>query len=90
MAKRLARSPQVAEALQRGELTISQARKVAATVATLRRLVDRPDGLIDGQDGDSVVSNVIVDGVPQLVCEAMGAVSEDDPRLDALCVVWLR
>jgi len=47
----------------------------------LRRHVDRPDGLVDGQDGEQVVTAVVVDGVRQLVCEALGGLADDDPRL---------
>ncbi|MCW2614817.1 MAG: endonuclease [Frankiales bacterium] len=84
LAKRLGRCAQVAAALDAGRLTIAQARKVAAAVGTLRRHVDRPDGLVDGHDGETVVANVVLDGVRQVVCEALGGLDDDDPRLLSL------
>lgn len=84
LARRLARTPLVQAALGAGSMTVAQARKVAAAVATLRRHVDRPDGLIDGADGDLVVRTVVVEGVRQLVCEALGGLADDDDRLRGL------
>ena len=81
LARRLARTPQVQQALRASSVTIAQARKVAAAVATVRRHVDRPDGLIEGFQGDLVVRTVVVDGVLQLACEALGGLADDDERL---------
>ena len=84
LAKRLSRTPQVQQALRQGSVTISTARKLAAAMATARRHLDRPDDLIDGTDGQAVITNVIIDGVRQLVCEAHAGLDEHDPRLSAL------
>ena len=84
LAKRLSRTPQVQAALHDGTVTIGAARRVAAAMATARRHLDRSDGLIDGVDGEAVITNVLVDGVRQLVCEAHAGLESDDPRLGAL------
>jgi len=84
LAKRLSRTPQVQDALREGTVTIGAARRIAAAMATVRRYLDRPAGLIDGADGHEVITNVVVDGVRQLVCEAHAGLDDDDPRLSAL------
>jgi hypothetical protein len=84
LARRLGAFPQVAQALRDSRLSVQGARQVAAALTRLRRHVDRPDGLIDGQDGGQVVTAVVIDGVLSLVCEAMGGLSPDNPRLSGL------
>lgn len=84
LARQLDRCPQMRDALHDGALTVQQARKVVAAVGTARRHLDRPDGLVDGADGEQVVRNVVVDGVRQVVCEALAGLDDGDPRLAAL------
>jgi len=84
LARQLSRTPLVGRALRQGTVTITTARKLAAAMATARRHLDRPDGLIDGADGQAVITSVIVDGVRQLVCQAHAGLDEHDPRLHAL------
>ena len=60
---------------------MSVAARISAALAKLRPFVDRPDGLIDGQPGDEVVSAVVTDGVRGAVCQALGGLTDDDPRL---------
>jgi len=84
LAKRLSRHPGVQDAVQSGQLPVPAAARVSATLAKLRPLVDRPDGLIDGQPGDAVVTAVIVDGVLALIGQALGGLPEDDPRITGL------
>lgn len=84
LARRLGAFPHVAQALRDSRLSVQGARQVAAALTRLRRHVDRPDGLIDGQDGEQVVTAVVVDGVLSLVCEALGGLASDDPRLSGL------
>ena len=84
LARRLSRTPLVGQALREGSVTIATARKLAAAMATARRHLDRPDGLIDGADGEAVITNVIVNGVRQVVCQAHAGLDEHDPRLPAL------
>jgi len=84
LARRLSSMPQVASALAEGRLSVAAATTVAKSLAALRRHVDRPDALIDGQPGDEVLTAVVVDGVLDVVCEARGGLADDDPLL-----VWL-
>lgn len=84
LARRLGRAPQIAAALTGGRLTISQATRVGAAMATVRRHLDRPDGLIQGRNGEQVVTNVVTHGVRQVVCEAFGGLADTDPRLTAM------
>ena len=81
LARRLAGFPLVQSALLDRRLSVEVGRRVIAALTKLRRHVDRPDGLIDGQDGELVVTAVVTDGVRQLVCEALGGLADDDQRL---------
>ncbi len=81
LARRLGGLPLVSAELSARRLSVQGARRVAAALTQLRRHVDRPDGLIDGQNGQQVVTAVIVDGIRQLVCEAHGGLEEDSPLL---------
>ena len=81
LARRLAGFPQVQAALLERRLSVEVGRRLIAALSKLRRHVDRPDGLIDGQDGELVVTAVVLDGVRQLVCEALGGLADDDQRL---------
>ncbi len=84
LARRLATLPCLRSAVETGLLSMAAAARVASALVTVRRFVDRPDGRIDGQDGEVVVEAVVVDGVRQLVCEALGGLDDHDPRLLAL------
>jgi hypothetical protein len=46
--------------------------------------VDRPDGSIDGQDGEQALLAVIGHGIRALLCQAWGGLDDDDPHLAAL------
>jgi hypothetical protein len=81
LARRLAAFPMLADAVRDGHLSVAVAERVGKALATLRRHVDRPDGLIDGQDGEQAVSGVVANGIRMLVGEALGGVEDDDPRL---------
>lgn len=81
LARRLGAFPQVQAALTQRRLSVDVGRRIAAALSKLRRHLDRPDGLVDGQDGEQVVTAVVLDGVRQLVCEALGGLADDDPRL---------
>ena len=84
LARRLGSFPQVQAALLQRRLSVDVGRRIVAALSKLRRHVDRPDGLVDGQDGEQVVTAVVLDGVRQLVCEALGGLADDDPRLELL------
>ncbi len=81
LARRLPGLPVVAAELAAQRLSVSTAQRLAAALSKLRRHVDRPDGLIDGQDGQQVVTAVVVDGVRQLICEAHGGLADDSALL---------
>ncbi|MCW2715097.1 MAG: hypothetical protein JWN88_2144 [Frankiales bacterium] len=81
LARRLDGLPGVAAALGAGTVSVECGRRVAAALTRLRRHLDRPDGLIDGQPGQQTVAAVVVDGVLTCICEALGGLSEDDPRV---------
>lgn len=84
LARRLPTLPTVSGAMQDRSLSVAAAGKIAKRLAKLRRWVDRPDGLIDGQPAAEALQGVIVDGVRGQVCQALGGLADDDPRLVAL------
>lgn len=84
LARRLSGLPRVAEGLTTQTLSVETGRRLAAALGRLRRQVDRPDGLIDGQPAEQTLRAVVVDGVLSCICEAHGGLRQDDPRLDDL------
>lgn len=84
LARRLSTLPTLEDAVRSGRISIAAAERVGKSLAKLRRHVDRPDGLIDGQDGEQALLGVIGNGVPSLVVQALGGLAPDDPRLDLL------
>ena len=81
LARRLTRLPGLQDAVRAGSLSAGAAAKVAAALDRLRRCVDRPDGLVDGQPGEAAVTAVVLDGVRSTVCQALGGLDDDDPRV---------
>ena len=81
LARRLYRLPAVAQAVQAGTLSTAAAARIGAALVKLRALVDRPDGLIDGQPGEPAVTAVIVDGVLGHVGQYLDGVDDDDPPI---------
>lgn len=84
LAGRLAALPCVEQAVQAGALSVDTAARVGKALARLRPHLDRPDGLIDGQPAEQALTGVIVHGVHGLVCQALGGLAEDDPRVGQL------
>lgn len=84
LAKRLAGLPTLDVAVREGRLSVAVAERVGKALTKLRRHVDRPDGLIDEQDGEQALCGVIGHGVRSLVCQGMGGLADDDPRLTSL------
>ena len=81
LARRMRDLPRLAAAVQSGSVSVVDAERVGKALARVRRLVDRPDGLIDGLDGEAVVRAVVVDGVQDLICTAVGGLDAADPRV---------
>ncbi len=86
LSRRLAGLPRLGEAVQGGLLSVEGAQRVGTALARIRRHVDRPDGLIDGLDGEAVVRAVVTDGVADLLltAPALGGLGDTDPRLAEL------
>ena len=84
LARRLQRVPQIQTELQSGRMSSRTATVLATAVARARPFLDRPDGLIDGQDGEQVLEGVLVDGVGSLLAEQVGGAADADERLAAL------
>ena len=84
LARRMSSLPTLAEAVRSGRLAVTVAERVGKALATLRRHVDRPDGLIDGQDAEQALLGVIGHGIRSIVCQAAGGLAEDDQRLTTL------
>ncbi len=84
LARRMTTLPCLRSAVETGLLSVAVAARVAAALVTVRRFVDRPDGRIDGQDGEAVVQAVVLDGVRQLVLQSWAGLDDDDPRLSSL------
>lgn len=84
LARRLAGLPRLDAAVRDGRLSVAVAERVGKALARLRRHVDRPDGLIDGQPAEQVLVGAIGHGVRDLVCQQLGGLADDDPRLPDL------
>ena len=84
LARRMSSLPRLEQAVRDGLLSIAVAERVGQALARLRRHVDRTDGQIGGQDGEQALIGVIGHGVRSVVCQALGGLDDDDPRLPAL------
>jgi len=81
LAKSLDRTPQLADRIAAGGITLDAGIRISRALRRLRPYVDRPDGRIEEQPGEPVLRAVVVDGVVMLVGEALGGIDDDDPRL---------
>ena len=72
LARALRRLPAVDAAVRSGELSLAGAGRITSALGRVRPGVDRPDGLIDGQDAAAVLPAVIVEGVESLAGQARG------------------
>lgn len=84
LARRMSALPTLEAAVRDGELAVAGAEQIGKALAKLRRHVDRPDGRIDGQDGEQALVGVIGHGVPSLVLQSLGGLPDDDPRVQRL------
>jgi hypothetical protein len=83
LARRLGDAPSLRAALDAGVVSLRGADLVQAALNKVRRYLDRPDGLIDGQPGEVLVE-AVAGNVLDLVCRQYLGLAEDDPRLHAL------
>ncbi len=85
LAKRMDAYPRIAGQVLAGSLTMATAQRLQASLSSLKAFLDRPDGLIDGQDGEQALFGVIVHIVLGQVCQGRGGfAAQDDPQLLAL------
>ena len=84
LARALRALPLVAEQVSDGGLPLRSAKLIDTALGKVRRFLDRPDGLLDGQPQEQVLQAVIMRGVPDLIGEALGGLAQDDPRLSEL------
>ena len=84
LARRFTRMPHVRDQVAAGQLSIRTASAVGVALDKAARHLDRPDGRIGGQPGEQVLTNVIVEGVLQLVAEGVGGFDDDDLAFDHL------
>jgi hypothetical protein len=83
LARRLGEARYLAAALDAGVVSLQGADLVQKSLGTLRRYLDRPDGLIDGQPGEPLVEATL-SNVLELVCRQYLGLADDDPRLQTL------
>lgn len=83
LASQLREFTQVQAGVGAGRVPLAGARKVVLALRKVAPYVDRPDGLIDGQPGEQVVTAVVRHAL-SLVCRNLQGLADDDPRLAAL------
>ncbi|MGB8649686.1 MAG: hypothetical protein WCD35_03390 [Mycobacteriales bacterium] len=83
LASQLRDFTEVRAAVDAGRVPLAGARKVVLALRKVAPHVDRPDGLIDGQPGDEVVT-AVVRHVLALVCRSLQGLADDDPRWGVL------
>ena len=84
LARRLRRVPRIAEEIAAGRMSTRTGSSLSSAVSKARPFLDRPDGRIDGQDGEPALYGVLVDGVCQLIAEQIGRAADAAQRLTAL------
>ena len=84
LATKLQRIPQVALHLAEGLVSMPSAVLISRALEQVRPHLDRPDGLLDDQPAELVLTAVIVDGVRDLVATARGGFDDADPALASL------
>ena len=83
MAGQLSAFPVLRAAVSGRRVSVEASRLVAKALRQLRRHVDRPDGLIDGQPATEVIPAVVGNVVPLVAAARMG-LADDDPLLASL------
>jgi hypothetical protein len=82
LARRLRRVPQIHTELRASRMSSRTAATLTAAVTKARPFLDRPDGLIDGLDGEQALEGVLVDGVCSLLAEQIGGAADAAARLE--------
>ena len=82
LARRLDRVPLVREQLSAGRVSARDAGLIARAVLRARPFLDRPDGPIDGQDGEAVLYGVLVDGLLTMVAGQAGGMDTEQRAAD--------
>ena len=83
LAGRLVELPLLAAAVTTGRVSLAAAAQVGTALGRVERYLDRPDGLIDGQPGEEVVTQILHNTL-DLVCQAQGGLADDNPLLTQL------
>ena len=83
IAGQLGGFPVLREAVGSRDVSVEASRLVAKALKQLRRHVDRPDGLIDGQPSSEVIPAVVGNVLPLVAAARMG-LPDDDPLLSCL------
>ena len=83
LAPKLTRRRHLRAAVHTGQVSLLAAGKVATALGTLSGALDRPDGLIDGQPAEPVITAVVTN-VVDLVCRDRCGLSPQDPAQAAL------
>ncbi|HVM28594.1 MAG TPA: DUF222 domain-containing protein [Mycobacteriales bacterium] len=84
LARRMRGVPQIATELTAGRMSDRTAGLLTRTIGRSRAFLDRPDGLIDGKDGEAALAAVAVDGVLMQIAEQIGGADDAQVRLDIL------
>ncbi len=84
LAKAVVSHPHVQAALLGGALSREAAAAVTSALGKARPFLDRPDGLIDGVDGEAALGNVVLRGVLGVLGREHGGTLGATPERDAL------
>ena len=80
LSGRLADLPVLAEAVRTGRVSLAAATQVAKACSKVGRYLDCPDGLVDGQPGEPLVGQILLNTL-DLVGQARGGLADDAPLL---------
>lgn len=83
LASQLRDFSEVRAAVDAGRVPLAGARRVVLALRKVAPFVDRPDGRIDGQPGEEVVT-AVVRHVVTLLCRSLQGLADDDPRVALL------
>jgi hypothetical protein len=87
LARRLTALPHLASALNVGRVSLAGATRTAVALGKVRPYLDRPDGLVDGVDGEELLV-AVGDNVIDLLCRHHFGLDPDDPAQAARLAAW--